>query len=76
MLELIGILFVVQGIGGLINNLQADSGKSWFLVNHIEALNGFEIPISIALIVVGGLLAGGKYLLKEKDKYLRKNKDN
>ncbi|MFC3455477.1 hypothetical protein [Amycolatopsis speibonae] len=75
MIELIGILFVVQGIGGLINNLQTDSGKSWFLVNHIEALNGFEIPISIVLIVVGGIMAGGKYLLKEKDKYLRRNKD-
>lgn len=68
MIEMIGILFAVQGIGGLINNLQADSGKSWFLVNHIEALNGLEIPISIALIVIGGVLVGGKYLLKEQQK--------
>lgn len=66
MLEIIGILFAVQGIGGLINNLQDGSGKSWFLVNYIDALNGFEIPISIALIVIGGLLVGGKYLSKAK----------
>ncbi|MFC0111193.1 hypothetical protein [Kibdelosporangium aridum] len=66
MLEIIGILFAVQGIGGLINNLQDDGGKSWFLVNYIDAFNGFEIPISIGLIVIGALLVGGKYLTKAK----------
>ncbi|EHY88971.1 hypothetical protein ACWGRK_20640 [Saccharomonospora azurea] len=66
MLELIGILFAVQGIGGLINNLQENSGDSWFLVNYIDALEGFEIPISIGLIIIGVLAVGVPYLTKSK----------
>lgn len=37
MLEIIGVLFAAQGIGGIVNYIVGD-GPSWFLVNHIAAL--------------------------------------
>ncbi|WP_232661712.1 hypothetical protein [Pseudonocardia sp. TRM90224] len=57
MLEVLGILMIVQGIGGFINNW-VDGSPSWFLVNYIPALNGFELPASAALAVAGFVIAG------------------
>ncbi|MGI5126135.1 hypothetical protein ACQEVB_04900 [Pseudonocardia sp. CA-107938] len=55
MLEILGIVMVVQGVGGAINNIVG--GKpSWFLVNHLPFLHGLELPASIVLAVVGGAL--------------------
>lgn len=35
----ISLLFVIQGVGGLINHL-TNGGKSWFLVNYIDVFQG------------------------------------
>jgi len=55
MLEVLGIIMVVQGVGGAINNIVGGS-PSWFLVNHLSFLDGMELPASIVLAVVGGVL--------------------
>jgi hypothetical protein len=55
MLEILGIVMVVQGVGGAINNIVGGS-PSWFLVNHLPFLDGWELPASIVLAVVGGAL--------------------
>lgn len=49
----ISLLFLIQGVGGIINRL-AGAGKSWFIVNYIEALQGWEIVANIVLIIIGG----------------------
>ncbi|PWU66667.1 MULTISPECIES: hypothetical protein [Gracilibacillus] len=51
----LSLLFLIQGIGGLINHL-TNGGKSWFLVNYIDALQGFEIVMDIVFIVLGGII--------------------
>lgn len=52
----LSLLFIIQGVGGLINHL-TNGGKSWFLVNYIDAFQGFEIVLDIVFIVVGGIIA-------------------
>lgn len=52
MLETLGILMVVQGVGGVINNW-VGGGKSWFLVNHLPFLGGWQIPASIVVLLAG-----------------------
>lgn len=56
MLEILGILMVVQGVGGVINNW-VGGGKSWFLVNHLPFLDGWQIPASIVLLLAGLFIA-------------------
>ncbi|GGA75087.1 hypothetical protein [Ornithinibacillus halotolerans] len=51
----ISLLFLIQGVGGLINHL-TNGSKSWFLVNYINAFQGWEIVIDILMIVIGGLI--------------------
>ena len=51
----LSLLFLIQGIGGLINHL-TDGGKSWFLVNYISAFQGWEILLDILLILIGGMI--------------------
>lgn len=51
----LSLLFLIQGVGGLINHL-TDGGKSWFLVNYIEVFQGWEIFIDILIIVIGGII--------------------
>ena len=51
----LSLLFLIQGVGGLINHL-TDGGKSWFLVNYIEVFQGLEIFIDILIIVIGGII--------------------
>ncbi|HLT56039.1 MAG TPA: hypothetical protein VK057_08040 [Bacillota bacterium] len=51
----LSLLFLIQGIGGLINHL-TDGGKSWFLVNYISAFQGWEIFLDILLILIGGMI--------------------
>jgi len=55
-LEVLGIIMVVQGVGGAINDV-VGGHPSWFLVNHLPFLDGLELPVSIVLAVVGGVLA-------------------
>ncbi|GGH72701.1 hypothetical protein GCM10010978_09860 [Compostibacillus humi] len=51
----LSLLFLIQGIGGLINHL-TDGGKSWFLVNYISAFQGWQIFLDIILILIGGMI--------------------
>lgn len=51
----ISLLFLIQGVGGLINHL-TNGGKSWFLVNYIEMFQGWEIVMDILLILIGGII--------------------
>lgn len=51
----LSLLFLIQGIGGLINHL-TNGGKSWFLVNYISAFQGWEIFLDILLILIGGMI--------------------
>ncbi len=56
MLEIIGILLIVQGVGGFINNWTGGS-PSWFVVNHVPLLDGWELPVSAVVALVGFALA-------------------
>lgn len=51
----ISLLFLIQGVGGLINHL-TNGGKSWFLVNYIEMFQGWEIVMDILIIIAGGIV--------------------
>ncbi|CAI9392276.1 hypothetical protein V7200_17785 [Cytobacillus firmus] len=51
----LSLLFLIQGVGGLINHL-TNGGKSWFLVNYVDAFQGFEIILNIVFIIVGGVI--------------------
>ncbi|RBQ20238.1 hypothetical protein DP939_10520 [Spongiactinospora rosea] len=52
-LDVAGVLCIVQAVGGALNNLLGSSTPSWFLVNHIPALDGHEIFASIVVGVLG-----------------------
>lgn len=51
----LSLLFLIQGVGGLINYL-TNGSKSWFIVNYIEAFQGLEIIMNLLLIIVGVLI--------------------
>ncbi|WP_243659178.1 hypothetical protein [Tamaricihabitans halophyticus] len=42
----------MQGGGGALNNLIGE-GRSWFLVNYLDFLSGYELFASIVLGVLG-----------------------
>ncbi|MFC4002601.1 hypothetical protein ACFS2C_03805 [Prauserella oleivorans] len=52
MAEIIGILLIAQGLGGTINNIAGD-GPSWFLLNHIDALEGARLPLHVVMALLG-----------------------
>ncbi|WP_283137224.1 hypothetical protein [Rhizohabitans arisaemae] len=52
LLQLLTTLILIQAVGGLVNNL-AGGSKSWWLVNHLTFLDGYEIYASIALGALG-----------------------
>jgi hypothetical protein len=45
----------------------AGGGPSWFLVNYIEALQGYEIIASIILVILGAIIGVGSLKIKGKD---------
>lgn len=51
----LGALLVIQGVGGLINQV-TNGARSWFVVNYLEVLQGVEIPVSI--VILGLALVG------------------
>ncbi|WP_147533280.1 hypothetical protein [Bacillus marasmi] len=51
----LSLLFLIQGVGGLINHL-TNGSKSWFLVNYFDAFQGVEIVINILFIIIGGII--------------------
>ncbi|MDA8368262.1 MAG: hypothetical protein M0026_00120 [Nocardiopsaceae bacterium] len=63
---LIGLLLMVQGGGGLINNLFTDS-NSWFVLNYIEMPDALRVVGHAAMLAAGLLLVvrskGWKWLL-------------
>jgi uncharacterized membrane protein HdeD (DUF308 family) len=55
MLETIGIILIVQGVGGLINRLAESQSKGWWLQLHVLP-DALHLPASVAMAVVGALL--------------------
>ncbi|HEV7980936.1 hypothetical protein [Amycolatopsis sp.] len=55
MIEVLGILLVVQGVGGFINRIAGSESESWFLQLHLLP-PGLHLPVSVAMAVVGGAL--------------------
>ncbi|WP_107660103.1 hypothetical protein [Nocardia suismassiliense] len=56
MLETLGLLLLIQGIGGLINNL-AGGSKSWFVLNYLDLpdwarLAGYLILIAVSAVIL------------------------
>jgi hypothetical protein len=62
--ETIGIIVLIQGVGGLLNKLLDGSG-SWFLVRHWVP-DALQIPACVVLIVIGGALLLKTAATKEK----------
>jgi uncharacterized membrane protein HdeD (DUF308 family) len=55
MLETIGIILIVQGVGGLINRLAESESKGWWLQLHLLP-DALHLLASVAMAVVGVLL--------------------
>ncbi|MEV8593000.1 hypothetical protein ACIHFC_03685 [Streptomyces sp. NPDC052013] len=53
LLEFLGFLAVVQGVAGLLHEF---TDWHWGLVQRIGFLDGYEIYVSAALLVLGGAL--------------------
>ncbi|MDH9161341.1 hypothetical protein PYL56_08160 [Staphylococcus succinus] len=51
----IGILCLVQGVGGIINYFFS-SGNSWFIANYLTESDFLIIIINIILILIGGFV--------------------
>ncbi len=52
MIELLGILLLVQGGGGLINRLLGSSNPSWFVQLHLLP-PGMHVVASALMVAVG-----------------------
>jgi len=61
----LSLLLIIQGIGGIINRL-TNAGPSWFLVNYIESLQGYEIISNIVLIILGAIIGAGSLKIKSQ----------
>lgn len=55
MIELIGIVLVVQGIGGFVNRVGESKSYSWFVQLHVLPPS-FHITASIVMAVLGAAL--------------------
>ncbi|WP_270577966.1 hypothetical protein NST61_19095 [Caldifermentibacillus hisashii] len=62
----LSLLLLIQGIGGIINRL-TNGGQSWFIVNYVEALQGYEMIASIVLVILGAIIGVGSLQIKGKD---------
>ncbi len=51
-MELIALVLLVQGGGGLINNL-AGGSKSWFLLNYVEMPDALRVTAYAVMVVIG-----------------------
>ncbi|MBE1461524.1 hypothetical protein [Kibdelosporangium phytohabitans] len=52
MVEILGLALLIQGGGGLINNLSGGS-KSWFLLNYVEMPTALHVAGHALLLVIG-----------------------
>ncbi|PXY28473.1 hypothetical protein [Prauserella muralis] len=66
MVELLGILLTVQGVGGFVNRVAGGESKSWFVQLHVLP-ESLHIPASIVLALVGGVLAFAGGSRRRKD---------
>ena len=55
MLETLGIVLIVQGVGGLLNRLAESGSKGWWLQLHVLP-DALHVPVSIAMGIVGVVL--------------------
>ncbi|SDY31841.1 hypothetical protein SAMN05421504_105140 [Amycolatopsis xylanica] len=67
MIELIGIVLVVQGVGGFINRVGESKSYSWFVQLHVLPPS-FHIAASIAMAVLGAALVLTDMARKRKNK--------
>ncbi|MFD8499044.1 hypothetical protein [Amycolatopsis sp. NPDC059657] len=67
MIELIGIVLVVQGIGGFINRVGESKSYSWFVQLHVLPPS-FHIAASIVMAVAGVALVLTDMARKRKNK--------
>ncbi|SHG22716.1 hypothetical protein SAMN05444320_10781 [Streptoalloteichus hindustanus] len=59
MVELLGLALLVQGGGGLVNNLSGGS-KSWFLLNYLDIPGVPHLAGHALLLVLGLVLVLGR----------------
>ena len=52
MKEIIGIILMVQGIGGFINRVAESTSKSWFVQLHVLP-DSMHIVVSVLMAVLG-----------------------
>lgn len=55
MMEVLGIVMLVQGVGGFINLVAGSDNESWFLQLHVLP-GGLHIPASVLLALIGAVL--------------------
>jgi hypothetical protein len=53
--ELIALVLLVQGGGGLINNLTGGS-KSWFALNYVEMPDALRVTAYAVMVLLGLVL--------------------
>lgn len=71
MLEIIGIVLLVQGIGGLVNRLGGSESYSWFVQLHVLPPS-MHVAASIVMIVAGGLLVLRTMAAERRDRGVRR----
>ncbi|MDX8145816.1 hypothetical protein SK854_27165 [Lentzea sp. BCCO 10_0061] len=54
-MELIALVLLVQGGGGLINNLTGGS-KSWFALNYVEMPDALRVAAYAVMVLLGLVL--------------------
>ncbi|WP_216205674.1 hypothetical protein [Amycolatopsis aidingensis] len=52
MIEVLGILLIVQGVGGFINRVAESGSRSWFVQLHLLP-PVLHIPASVVMAVLG-----------------------
>lgn len=63
MIEVVGIVLTVQGIGGFIHRLAGSDNASWFVQLHLLSPS-LHIPISVAMAVIGLAMVSGRAVRK------------
>jgi hypothetical protein len=56
--ELLGILLVVQGGGGLLNRLLGADSPSWFVQLHVLP-SSLHVAASVVMVLVGAAVLAG-----------------
>ncbi|MBE8522274.1 hypothetical protein ILP97_33120 [Amycolatopsis sp. H6(2020)] len=58
MIELLGILLVVQGGGGLLNRLLGAGSPSWFVQLHVLPPS-LHVVASVVMVLTGAMVLAG-----------------